>query len=109
VQTNGVDDPVKQRNDPRISLASNLRYFPSRVSGLRLPGLNNLWDISIVKQVHATNRFRAQFHVEFLNAFNRMVYAFASTATSPASTDFGQVTSQNNLPRDIQLAMKLLF
>jgi len=109
VQTNGVDDPAKQRNDPRISLANNVRYFPSRISGLRLPGLNNLWDISIVKQVHATDRLRAQLHVEFLNAFNRVVYAFASTATSPASSDFGRVTSQNNLPRDIQLAMKIVF
>ena len=109
MQTNGVDDPAKQRNDPRISLASNVRYFPSRISGLRLPGLNNLWDISIVKQVHTTARLRAQLHVEFLNAFNRVVYAFASTATSPASADFGKVTSQNNLPRDIQLAMKIVY
>jgi hypothetical protein len=107
VQTNGVDDPVKQRNDQRIRLANNVRYFPSRIPGLRLPGLNNLWDISIVKQVHASGRVRAQFHVEFLNAFNRVVYA--TPITDPTSADFGKVTSQNNLPRDIQLAMKLIF
>ena len=107
VQTGGVDDPVKQRNDQRIRLANNLRYFPSRVPGLRLPGLNNLWDISIVKQIHASERVRAQFHVEFLNAFNRVVYA--TPITDPTSADFGKVTSQNNLPRDIQLAMKLIF
>ena len=39
VQTNGVDDPVKQRADTRIRLANNLRYFPSRVDGLRSPFL----------------------------------------------------------------------
>ena len=50
VQTNGVDDPVKQRADQRIRLASNIRTFPSRVDGIRSPFLN-LWDISIVKQV----------------------------------------------------------
>ncbi len=107
VQTNGVDDPAKQRNDPRIQLASNIRYFPSRVGGLRGPGLSNLWDISLVKQLRAGNRVRAQFHAEFLNAFNRVVYA--NPNTDPRSSDFGKVTSQNNLPRDIQLALKLIF
>jgi carboxypeptidase family protein/TonB-dependent receptor-like protein len=106
VQTNGVDDPVKQRNDPRIRLANNLRYFPSRVPGLRGQGLN-LWDLSVVKQLHASQRVRAQLHAEFLNAFNRPV--FADPSTDPTSADFGKVTSQNNLPRDIQLAVKILF
>ncbi len=31
VQTNGVDDPAKQRADSRIRLANNVRYFPSRI------------------------------------------------------------------------------
>ena len=35
VQTNGADDPVKQRNDQRIRLANNVRYFPHRISSLR--------------------------------------------------------------------------
>jgi len=106
VQTNGVDDPVKQRNDPRIRLANNLRYFPSRVPGLRLPGLD-LWDISIIKQVHTGSRMRAQFHVELLNAFNAVV--FDTPNTDPTNADFGKVTNQFNLPRDIQLALKLVF
>ena len=73
VQTNGVDDPVKQRADQRIRLASNIRYFPSRVDGIRSPFLK-LWDISIVKQVPIGGRVRAQFNVEFLNAFNMVVF-----------------------------------
>jgi len=106
VQTNGVDDPVKQRADPRIRLANNVRYFPSRVDGLRSPKLN-LWDISLIKQVRANARVRAQFHMEFLNAFNRPVYS--NPNTDPTNADFGRVTSQTNLPRDIQLAVKLIF
>jgi hypothetical protein len=106
VQTNGVDDPAKQRADQRIRLANNLRYFPSRVEGLRGEGLN-LWDISIVKQLPINGRVRAQLHAEFLNAFNHPV--FANPNTDPTSADFGKVTTQNNLPRDIQLAVKLLF
>jgi hypothetical protein len=50
---------------------------------------------------------RAQFHAEFLNAFNKTVYA--NPITDPTRADFGRVTSQNNLPRDIQLALKLVF
>ena len=106
VQTNGVDDPVKQRADTRIRLANNVRYFPSKTDGLRSPALN-LWDISVIKQVRVNDRVRAQFHVELLNAFNRTVYA--NPNTDPTNADFGKVTSQTNLPRDIQLAMKLVF
>jgi hypothetical protein len=106
VQTNGVDDRVKQLADTRIRLASNLRYFPSRIDGLRSPFLN-LWDISIVKQVRLGGSVRVQFNVEFLNATNRVVFNDANT--DPTNAAFGKVTSQNNLPRDIQLAAKIVF
>jgi len=105
-QTNGVDDPVKQRADTRIRLANNVRYFPSKTDGLRSPKLN-LWDISIIKQVRLSDRVRGQFHIELLNAFNRAVYA--NPNTDPTNADFGKVTSQTNLPRDIQIAMKVVF
>lgn len=106
VQTAGVDNAAAQRNDQRIRLASNIRYFPSRINGLRAPMLN-LWDISLVKQVHFGNRVRAQFHVEFLNAFNQVYYN--NPNTDPTSSSFGKVTSQNSLPRDIQIAAKFAF
>jgi hypothetical protein len=106
VQTNGVDDPVKQRGDQRIRLASNLRYFPSRIDGLRSPFLK-LWDISIVKQVQLHGRARLQFNVEFLNALNVVVFNDANT--DPTNANFGKVTSQNILPRDILLAAKIVF
>jgi hypothetical protein len=106
VQTNGVDDPVKQRADPRIRLSQNLRYFPSRIDGLRSPFLK-LWDVSIVKQVQLSGRARLQFNVEFLNALNVVVFNDANT--DPTNANFGKVTSQNNLPRDIQLAAKIVF
>ncbi|HXW07081.1 MAG TPA: TonB-dependent receptor, partial [Vicinamibacterales bacterium] len=106
VQTNGVDDPAKQRNDQRIRLANNVRYFPSRPANVRGQGLH-LWDISIVKRVEFTDRVRMQFHVEFLNAFNHPV--FNNPTTDPTNANFGKVTSQNNLPRDIQLAAKIVF
>jgi hypothetical protein len=106
VQTNGADDPAKQRADQRIRLANNLRYFPSRPTGLRGQGLH-LWDISFVKRVQFNDRVRMQFHVELLNAFNHPV--FNNPNTDPTNSNFGKVTSQNNLPRDIQLAAKIVF
>lgn len=106
VQTNGVVNPALQRGDQRIRLAQNIRYFPSRVPGLRGQGLH-LWDISFVKQIRVTERVRGQFHVEMLNAFNKAV--FNNPNTDPTNAAFGTVTSQNNLPRDIQLAFKIVF
>ena len=106
VQTNGVDDPAKQRGDQRIRLANNIRYFPSRIDGIRSPFLN-LWDISLVKQVPIGNRVHAQINIEFLNALNRTVFNDANT--DPTNANFGKVTSQNNLPRDIQIGAKIVF
>jgi hypothetical protein len=106
VQTNGVDDPVKQRADPRKNLANNVRYFPSRVDGIRSPFLK-LWDVSLVKQFAVGGRVRGQFNLEFLNAFDIVVFNDANT--DPNNADFGKVTSQNNLPRDIQLGFKILW
>ena len=106
VQTNGVDDPVKQRADTRIRLSNNVRYFPSKVDGLRGEPVS-LWDISIVKQVPLSGRVRAQFNIEFLNAFNHPI--FNDPNTDPTNADFGKVTSQANLPRDIQIAAKIVF
>src|SRR5207302_3405905 len=88
-QTSGVDDPVKQRADSRIRLSNNVRYFPSKLDGLRSPKLN-LWDLSLIKQVRVSDRVHAQFHVEFLNAFNRAVYS--NPVTDPQLADFGKVT-----------------
>jgi hypothetical protein len=106
VQTNGVDDPVKQRADNRIQLGSNVRYFPSRIQGIRTPVLKT-WDISLVKQVPISGRVRAQFNLEVLNAFNQVFFNNANT--TPTNVNFGKVTTQNNLPREIQLAWKMVF
>jgi hypothetical protein len=106
VQTNGVIDPAKQRNDPRIRLLSNVRTFPSRLSNFRSQPLN-LWDISLIKNFLFTERTRLQLRGEFLNAFNHP--QFSNPVLDPTSTNFGRITSQANLPRNIQLGIKLIF
>jgi hypothetical protein len=106
VQTNGVIDPAKQRNDPRIRLAFNLRTFPSRLASFRSQPLN-LWDISLIKNFLFTERARLQLRGEFLNAFNHP--QFNNPILDPTSSNFGRATSQANLPRNIQLGIKLIF
>jgi hypothetical protein len=106
VQTNGVVDPVKQRNDIRIQLGANIRTLPSRFSGLRGDALN-LWDLSVSKNFAFTERIKLQLRGEFLNAFNTV--NFNNPDLNPRNTTFGQITGQNNLPRDVQLGLKLVF
>jgi len=103
---NGLPDPTKQRNDPRIRLASNIRTFPSRLPGMRGQPLN-LWDLSMIKNFSFTENFRLQLRGEFLNAFNHP--EFNNPNLDPTSSSFGKVTSQGNLPRNVQLGIKLIF
>ena len=105
VQTNGVDDPVKQRADQRIRLANNVRTIPSRWNGLRGPRYTN-WDMSFVKGFEL-GRVRAQLHLELYNAFNDVFYN--NPNVDPTSANFGLVTSQNNLPRNFQIGTKIVF
>ncbi|MGH9308407.1 MAG: carboxypeptidase regulatory-like domain-containing protein [Vicinamibacterales bacterium] len=105
VQTNGQDDPAKQRADQRIRLSNNIRTSPSRWDGLRGPRYTN-WDMSFVKGFEM-GRVRAQIHLELYNAFNDVFYN--NPNLDPTSANFGRVSSQNNLPRNIQIGTKILF
>jgi hypothetical protein len=105
VQTNGVDDPAKQRADQRIQLGSNIRTIPSKWKGLVTPRYTN-WDMSFVKGFDF-GPIHPQLHIELYNAFNDVFFNNANL--SPTSADFGKVTSQNNLPRNIQIGMKINF
>lgn len=106
VQTNGVIDPVKQRADQRIVLANNIRYFPSRLPGFRGQRLH-LWDVSILKKIQIYERLTFEIRGEFLNAFNHV--QFNDPETNPTNANFGRVTSQANLPRNVQIGLKLIF
>jgi hypothetical protein len=106
VQTNGVDDPTKQRNDQRIRLANNLRYFPGRIDSLRYQTLNE-WQLSFIKRFRLGGRLRAQINIEMLNAFNQAI--FDTPNTDPTSANFGKVTNTYNLPGSMQIAGKITF
>jgi len=106
VQTGGVVDPAKQRADTRIKLANNIRTLPSRFPWFRGQGLN-LWDCVLSKSFAVREQARLMLRADFLNATNHPV--FAGPNLDPTSADFGKTTVQNNLPRNIQIALKLTF
>ncbi len=92
--------------DPAKQLASNIRAFPSRLTGLRAKGMN-IWNLSAMKNFGIAERFKLQFRTEWLNAMNHT--HLAAPNTTPTSTLFGTVTSNPGFPRQIYFALKLLF
>ena len=69
------------------------------------PGFNN-WDISGIKNIQMTERFRMQFRAEFFNAFNHV--SFNSFDNFVGDSTFGQLNGTHD-PRIIQLGLKLYF
>jgi hypothetical protein len=73
---------------------------------LRAPGIAN-YDMSLFKNFAIIERLRAQFRFESFNLFNRV--QFAAPGTQAGTTSFGVITAQQNTPRELQVALKLLF
>jgi hypothetical protein len=87
-------------------LAFNYRTMPLYFAGVR-SDIMNTWDISLAKYTNITEKVKAQFRAEALNAFNHT--SFAPPNTSVTSSLFGQVTSDISLPRILQFGFKLVF
>jgi hypothetical protein len=75
-------------------------------TGVRTDWTRNL-DFSLFKNFHVTERFQLQFRAEAFNLTNSVV--FSAPGTTVGGANFGVVTGQSNTPRNIQLALKLLF
>ena len=73
---------------------------------LRTAGINN-WDFALTKETSLNERFRLLAIAQFLNLFNRV--QFGQPGVQVGAIGFGQVTSQVNNPRQIQLALRLAF
>jgi hypothetical protein len=87
-------------------LASNLRTFPLRFSGIRSDDQTR-WDFSLTKSFPLTERFKAQFRAEVFNAWNNT--NLNAPNTDPTSTAFGTITGTSGEPRNWQFAFKLTF
>ncbi len=87
-------------------LASNIRTFPLRLTGLRMDG-DNYWDMSFSKEFRITERMKLQLRTDWEGAMNHA--SFSSPNNSPTSTLFGQVTSTRGEARRIYVGAKLSF
>lgn len=78
----------------------------SRFLNVRGPGLYN-WDASLFKSFVVRERFKGQFRAEALNATNTP--QFGNPSTSINSATFGQITTQINHSRIVQLGVRATF
>ena len=79
---------------------------PRLMPDLRCPGVDN-FDISVFKNTNISERLKLQFRAESFNSFNRVQFGVPNTSIN--SSAFGVISSQQNSPRNLQLALRLLF
>jgi hypothetical protein len=85
----------------------NVRVFPRSVDGVRQQGINT-WYGNLAKFIPIHERMKLELRFECMNIFNRNIVGGANT--SPTSTQFGQVTSdQGAYARWIQIQGRLTF
>ena len=98
------------KNPATLSDGTTSDYYQygnlSRTVAIYGPGLNS-WDLSLFKTVKVAERYSFQFRAEALNAFNTP--QFGAPNVKYGSAAFGQVTSQVNLPRYLQLGGRISF
>ncbi len=70
------------------------------------PGQKNV-DISLIKFIPFSERFKGEFRAEFFNAFNWVNYGQPGNVVG--TTTLGRITSASSGPRTIQFAFKLGF
>jgi hypothetical protein len=100
----GAFDTTRFNTNSQQQLDWNVRTFPTRFADLRQDGVNNM-DLSVIKNTAITEKINLQYRCEFFNAFNHP--AFDPPNLSPTNSNFGRITNQPNLPRIIQMALRL--
>lgn len=76
---------------------------------LRSHGTNNI-NASLLKKTAITEGVELEFRAEVFNLFNRVQFGLPNTSvTTAANPTTGQITTQINQPRLIQLALRLAF
>ncbi|HEX6822358.1 MAG TPA: TonB-dependent receptor [Candidatus Sulfotelmatobacter sp.] len=110
--------------DPNLDASGNptpISRFgnePARMTQIREGATRNV-DFAVAKGFNVTERFKAQFRAEFLNAFNHPQYGGEFYGNYYGSSNitncldcgypFGQVIGTRNDPRNIQMSLKVTF
>lgn len=88
---------------PAFRFGNTPRVMPN----LRGDGVKNL-DVSLFKNNYFNSgKWNAQVRIEMFNALNRVQFGLPNTQAG--NSNFGIVSSQSNAPRQVQMAVKLLF
>jgi hypothetical protein len=96
-----------ERVSSKMPASYQVRVFPTRVDGVRAD-MTNQWNTNIQREFKVKESVALQLRVDALNLQNRT--QFGAPSVSPASTDFGRVTSQSNTTkRFIQVQARLRF
>jgi hypothetical protein len=114
---NGVNPKIGGKVEGRLNKYFNTAVFSqpaaytygntSRTLGfLRNPRYNNI-DASLFKEFSIIGDVKSQLRLEAFNALNHPI--FSGPATSVTGSNFGTITSQSNNPRQIQIALKVIF
>lgn len=101
-----VFDISRFETTPARQLERNQRTFSQAFSAYRTDRVNNI-DASILKNVTIVERVKMQIRAEAFNVSNRAI--FNGPNVDPVNRNFGVITSQANLPRVFQLALRMTF
>ncbi len=103
-----VEDRLNGYINPAAFSTSTALTFGNapRTLSLHGPGFEN-WDMSLFKNVVFRDRVNARFRAETFNTFNTPQFSGPNTAFGSAS--FGQITTQANFPRYLQLGLRVSF
>lgn len=90
----------------RLSQSFELGNVPRSAAAIRGP-LGFQDDLSAIKEFPIHEDIHLQFRVEAFNVLNKVQFGLPNGTFNTSS--FGQITSQANTPRNVQLALKLMF
>jgi hypothetical protein len=99
-----ADQPTVTVNG--VAVQTNIRTLPSTFSQYRADRTNNL-DASLARQFRFHENLTAEIRGEAFNVLNRA--QFGGPNLSPTSTSFGQISSQANDPRVLQVSAHVRF
>ncbi|MDE1162259.1 MAG: carboxypeptidase regulatory-like domain-containing protein [Acidobacteriaceae bacterium] len=102
--TTTADQPSASVNG--ITVQTNIRTFHSTFSAYRADRTNNL-DTSIARQFKFRNRLTGELRGEAFNTLNRA--QFGAPNLSATATAFGQISTQANNPRTLQVSAHIRF
>jgi len=95
------------KNGVYQDFATFVRTYPTRWGDVRASRVNNL-DGGIIKNIPIREHIKLQYRFEAFNVFNHV--RFPAPDTNPGNATFGRVTpTEENQPRQIQMALKLTF